>query len=69
MANINGPIRDLLLGKDAIDQQGWIRAMIALDGTENKATWAPTPSSPCPWLRPRQLPRTKGVPLYAHIAT
>ena len=38
VANINGAIRDLLLGKDATDQQALDRAMIALDGTENKAS-------------------------------
>ena len=37
VANINGPIRDLLLGKDAADQKALDRAMIELDGTENKA--------------------------------
>lgn len=37
VANINGPIRDLLLGKDAADQKALDHAMIELDGTENKA--------------------------------
>lgn len=38
VANINGPIRDLLLGKDPVDQKALDHAMIKLDGTENKAS-------------------------------
>ncbi len=37
VAYVNGEIRNLLLGKDALDQQAIDRAMIALDGTETKA--------------------------------
>ena len=37
VANVRGEIRDLLLGRDALDQTGIDRALIALDGTENKA--------------------------------
>src|SRR5690606_29866782 len=37
VANVNGPIRELLVGRDALDQEGLDRAMIELDGTENKA--------------------------------
>jgi len=36
VANINGEIRDALLGKDASDQADIDQLMIALDGTENK---------------------------------
>src|SRR5476649_2036975 len=38
VAGINGPIRDLLLGKDPLDQKALDHAMIKLDGTENKAS-------------------------------
>ena len=38
VANVNGPIRDLLLGRDATAQRELDAAMIAADGTENKAT-------------------------------
>ena len=37
VGNVNGPIRDLLLGKDPADQKALDQAMIELDGTENKA--------------------------------
>lgn len=59
VGNINGPIRELLLGKDPSDQKALDRAMIELDGTENKAKLAPTPSWLFPWLPPRPLPRTR----------
>jgi enolase len=36
VANVNGPLRDALLGRDARDQAGLDAAMIALDGTDNK---------------------------------
>ncbi|MGD9560481.1 MAG: phosphopyruvate hydratase [Oscillospiraceae bacterium] len=37
VANVNGPIAELLAGKDAGDTAGIDRAMLAADGTENKA--------------------------------
>ena len=37
VANINGSIRDTLMGWDAQDQSGLDQAMIDADGTENKA--------------------------------
>ena len=42
VANVNGAIRDALIGKDAMDQAELDRVMIELDGTENKANLAPT---------------------------
>src|SRR5690625_517467 len=38
VANVNGPIRDALLGFDAKDQAGLDQRMIDLDGTPNKAS-------------------------------
>ncbi len=37
VANVNGPIRDALLGEDALDQREIDRLLIELDGTENKS--------------------------------
>jgi len=37
VANINGELREALLGREVTDQQGLDDAMIALDGTDNKA--------------------------------
>ncbi|NGP53607.1 phosphopyruvate hydratase [Thioalkalivibrio sp. XN8] len=36
VANVNGEIRDAVVGMDAADQQGLDRKLIELDGTENK---------------------------------
>ncbi len=36
VANVNGEIAELLRGRDAADQEGLDRALIELDGTENK---------------------------------
>jgi len=36
VANVNGEIAELLLGRDAADQEGLDRALIELDGTPNK---------------------------------
>ena len=37
VANVNGPIADLLVGRSALDQVGIDEAMIALDGTPTKS--------------------------------
>ncbi|MCM1377395.1 MAG: phosphopyruvate hydratase [Clostridium sp.] len=37
VANVNGPIRELLIGKSALDQVGIDQAMIDLDGTPTKS--------------------------------
>jgi enolase len=36
VGNIQGPLRDLLLGREGLDQSGLDRAMTDLDGTKNK---------------------------------
>ncbi|MBJ93282.1 MAG: phosphopyruvate hydratase [Rickettsiales bacterium] len=37
VANVQGELRDLVIGRDALDQAGLDRAMIELDGSENKS--------------------------------
>ena len=39
VANINGPIADLLMGMNAVDQKAIDRAMIEADGTPNKGNF------------------------------
>ncbi len=68
VANINGAIRDLLLGKDATDQQALDRAMIALDGTENKASLGANAILAVSLAAAKAAAQAKGMPLYAHIA-
>ncbi len=68
VATINGPIRDLLLGKDAADQEALDRAMIALDGTENKASLGANSILAVSLAAAKAAAQAKGMPLYAHIA-
>ena len=68
VANINGPIRDLLLGKDAADQKALDRAMIELDGTENKAKLGANAILAVSLAAAKAAAQAKGIPLYAHIA-
>ncbi len=68
VANINGPIRELLVGRDATDQAGLDRAMIELDATENKATLGANAILAVSLAAAKAAAQAKGVPLYAHIA-
>ncbi len=68
VATINGPIRELLLGKDATDQEALDRAMIELDGTENKATLGANSILAVSLAAAKAAAQAKGMPLYAHIA-
>ncbi|RMR03958.1 Enolase [Pseudomonas savastanoi pv. glycinea] len=68
VANINGPIRDLLLGKDPVDQQSLDRAMIALDGTENKASLGANAILAVSLAAAKAAAQDQDLPLYAHIA-
>src|SRR5690554_5174841 len=68
VANVNGLIRDALLGKDATDQQGLDRIMIELDGTDNKAKLGANAILAVSLAAAKAAAQAKGVPLYAHIA-
>ncbi|MBD8684463.1 phosphopyruvate hydratase [Pseudomonas sp. CFBP 13719] len=68
VANINGPIRDALLGKDPVDQKGLDHAMIALDGTENKASLGANAILAVSLAAAKAAAQDQDLPLYAHIA-
>ncbi|UUQ66425.1 phosphopyruvate hydratase [Pseudomonas fuscovaginae UPB0736] len=68
IANINGPIRDLLLGKDPSDQKALDHAMIALDGTENKANLGANAILAVSLAAAKAAAQDQDLPLYAHIA-
>ena len=68
VANINGPIRDLLLGKDPVDQKALDHAMIALDGTENKASLGANAILAVSLAAAKAAAQDQDLPLYAHIA-
>ncbi|KAA5843908.1 MULTISPECIES: phosphopyruvate hydratase [Pseudomonas] len=68
VANINGPIRDLLLGKDPSDQKSLDQAMIKLDGTDNKATLGANAILAVSLAAAKAAAQDQDLPLYAHIA-
>ncbi|PBI98460.1 Enolase [Pseudomonas ogarae] len=68
VANINGPIRELLLGQDPADQKALDHAMIKLDGTENKATLGANAILAVSLAAAKAAAQDQDLPLYAHIA-
>ena len=68
VANINGPIRDLLLGKDPLDQKTLDHAMIKLDGTENKGSLGANAILAVSLAAAKAAAQDQDLPLYAHIA-
>ncbi|MCF7554429.1 phosphopyruvate hydratase [Pseudomonas petrae] len=68
VANINGPIRDLLLGKDPVDQKALDHAMIQLDGTENKGSLGANAILAVSLAAAKAAAQDQDLPLYAHIA-
>ena len=68
VAAINGEIRELLRGHDATDQRGLDEAMIASDGTENKARLGANAILAVSLAAAKAGAVARGLPLYAHIA-
>ncbi len=68
VANVNGPIRDLLLGSDATDQRALDAAMIAADGTDNKAVFGANAILAVSLAAAKAAAQYRKVPLYQHIA-
>ncbi|QSX34766.1 phosphopyruvate hydratase [Shewanella avicenniae] len=68
VANVNGPIRDALLGKDATAQAELDAIMIDLDGTENKDKLGANAILAVSLAAAKAAATAKGMPLYQHIA-
>jgi enolase len=68
VANINNQIKALLVGSDAADQRAIDDAMIAADGTDNKAVLGANAILAVSLAVARAVAVSKGIPLYAHIA-
>ncbi|MFV8817677.1 phosphopyruvate hydratase [Haliea sp. E17] len=68
VANVNGPIRDLLLGQDAAAQRELDQLMIDADGTENKAQFGANAILAASLAAAKAAAAGKGIPLYQHIA-
>ena len=68
VANVNGPIREALLGRDAQGQKGLDLAMIELDGTENKEVLGANAILAVSLAAAKAAASDKNIPLYQHIA-
>jgi enolase len=68
VGNVNGPIRELLKGREATDQRGLDESMIAADGSDNKAVFGANAILAVSLAAAKAAARSKGIPLYRHIA-
>jgi enolase len=68
VANVNGPIRDLLLGREPGDQRGLDEAMIEADGTDNKGQLGANAILAASLATARAAAADRKLPLYRHIA-
>lgn len=68
VANVNGPIRELLIGHSAADQRGIDQRMIDADGTDNKAKFGANAILAVSLACAKAAAASAGKPLYKHIA-
>ena len=68
VANVNGPIKDLLLGSDAADQRALDGAMIEADGTDNKENLGANAILAVSLAAAKAAAQQRKMPLYQHIA-
>ena len=67
VANVNGPLRDLVIGYDAEDQETLDYAMIKADGTETKSKYGANAILGISMAAMKASAINKGVPLYKYI--
>ncbi len=65
--NVNGPLADLLKGKDASNQRAIDKAMISLDGTKNKSKLGANAILGCSLAVARAAASESGLQLYRYI--
>ena len=68
VANVNGPIADMLKGFDAADQQGLDKRLIDLDGTENKARLGANALLAVSMANAHAVAASRKMPLWQHLA-
>jgi enolase len=68
VAHASGPIRELLLGHDALDQAGIDHRMIEADGTENKANFGANAILAVSLANAKAAALSAKKPLYRHIS-
>lgn len=67
VANVNGPLRELVIGMDAEDQKSLDYAMIEADGTENKSKYGANAILGISMAAMKASANNKGLPLYKYI--
>jgi enolase len=67
VANVNGEIRDALVGKDYEDQRALDERMIELDGTENKGRLGANALLAVSLATARAQAQSSGIPLFRHL--
>ena len=68
VANVNGPIRECLLGHDPLNQAGCDQSMLDADGTENKSRFGANAILAASLATARAAAQSSKTPLYQHIA-
>ncbi len=68
VANVNGPLRDALLGRDAADQAGLDQRMCELDGTDTKACLGANALLAISLANAHAASRSAGKPLWQWLA-
>lgn len=67
VANVNGPLRDLVVGMDAYDQKALDYAMIEADGTEIKSKFGANAILGVSMATLKAAANSKGLPLYRYV--
>ena len=67
VANVNGPLRDLVIGMDVEDQKALDYAMIASDGTETKSKYGANAILGISMAAMKASAINAGLPLYKYI--
>ncbi len=68
VAHVRGEIREAVQGRDARDQEGLDRCLIALDGTENKGRLGANALLAVSMASAHAAAADAGVPLYEHLS-
>ena len=68
VANVNGPLRECLLGHDPLNQTGCDQSMLDADGTENKSRFGANAILAASLATARAAAQSSKTPLYQHIA-
>ena len=67
VANVNGPLRDLVIGMDAYDQKSLDYAMIEADGTKTKSKYGANAILGISMAVLKASAISKGMPLYRYV--